>query len=498
MLVSVNSSFSKKAKECFVVFAGQSAKDKLKSFCDCDETKSLIKKYFDKEAFKAGKGETLFLRGAEADGFENVLLVGLGLNKEVNLETIRVAMAKAYRALRAEKQKAAGICMSSLSGYKFKTAELAYVLSESAELTNYKYTDFLNNKNHHQVSLEISLSKAGDRKQAEKGVEEGVITSSGINFARNVSDAPSNYMTPAQLAKDTVKAAKGSKLKVTVWDKARIKKEKMGSLMGVAQGSAADPRVIIMEYNGAAKSKTPIALVGKGLTFDTGGISIKPSAGMEAMKYDMCGGANVIGAMLAIANLGLKVNIVAYVGAVENMPGANAIKPGDILTARSGKTIEVTNTDAEGRLVMADLLVLASEKKPASIFTAATLTGAIIVALGHLHTGIFSESDKLIKKIQESADKAGEDVWRMPLLDAHKKQMISHYADIGNMGTPSRAAGSAQAAGFLSEFVSNDVPYAHFDIASQMSDMGSIYPYCPDKGACGAMVRTFIEYARKS
>lgn len=498
MLISVGSSFSKKAKECFVVFAGLSGKDKLKSYCECDETKELIKKYYNKGAFKAGLGETLMLRGAEADGFENVLLVGLGLNKEVKLESLRVAMAKAYRALRSEKQKAAGICFSSLSGYKFKAAELGYVLSESAELTNYKYTDFLNDKKHHEVSLEFSISKAGERNQVKKGVEEGVITASGTNFARNVSDAPSNYMNPAQLAKDTVKAAKGTKLKVTVWDKPRIKKEKLGSLMGVAQGSAADPRVIIMEYNGAAKSKTPIAFIGKGLTFDTGGISIKPSGGMEAMKYDMCGGANVIGTMLAIAKLGLKVNIIAYVGAVENMPDGAAIKPGDILTARNGKTIEVTNTDAEGRLVMADLLILASEKKPASIFSIATLTGAVIVALGHLHTGIFSENDKLISKIQGAAGSAGEDVWRLPLLDAHKKQMISHYADIGNMGTPSRAAGSAQAAAFLSEFVDSEIPYAHFDIASQMSDMGGIYPYHPDKGACGAMIRTFIEYSKKS
>ena len=202
--------------------------------------------------------------------------------------------------------------------------------------------------------------------------------------------------------------------------------------------------------------------------------------------------------MLAIAKLKLKVNVVAYIGAVENMPDGLAIKPGDILTARSGKTIEVTNTDAEGRLVMADLLCLASEKKPSSIFTMATLTGAIIVALGHLHTGFFTQDEKLNSKVQDAADRAGEDLWRMPLLDEHQKQMKSAYADIGNMGTPSRAAGSAQAAAFLKAFVANDVPYAHFDIASQMSDMGSYYPYHPDKGACGAMLRTFLEYARKS
>ena len=497
MLVSVSGSVSKKYKECFVVFAGLT-KGKLKTFCECEETTALVEKYYKNKAFCAEEGATLFLRGANADGYENILLVGLGDNKDMTLKRLRVATAKAYRALRTNKQDAATFCLASLSGYDFKGAELGYVLTEAVELTNYKYTELLTKPNHHQVSILLFSTKAAERKQLEKGANDGYIMASSTNFSRQVSDAPSNIMNPEKLAKDTVKAAKGTGLKVTVWDKARIKKEKMGSLMGVAQGSAADPRVIIMEYNGAAKTKKPVAFVGKGLTFDTGGISIKPSSGMEAMKYDMCGGANVIGAMLAIAKLGLKVNVVAYIGAVENMPGGKAIKPGDILTARSGKTIEVTNTDAEGRLVMADLLCLASEKKPASIFTMATLTGAIIVALGHLHTGFFTEDDKLNDKVQDAADRAGEDLWRMPLLEAHKKQMISHYADIGNMGTPSRAAGSAQAAGFLSEFVANKVPYAHFDIASQMSDMGSVYPHCPDKGACGAMVRTFVEFARKA
>ena len=498
MLLKIANSYSKAATQCLTVYVGQSGKDKVKTTNKNSIVGELVKKYSASGEFKAGLGETLMLRAAGLENFQNVMLVGIGNTKKLSEEVLRRATAYAYRALRSEKQKASMICFDSTEIFKLKLQVVGHVISEAAELTNYKYTQFLTEAKQHEVKLELVSSKAPDRKALSTGAKEGFLIAESINFSRRVSDAPSNWMTPDQLAKETKKAAKDTGLKVSVWDGAKIQKEKMGSLWGVARGSAQDPRVIIMEYNGAAKSKTPIAFVGKGLTFDTGGISIKPSAGMEAMKYDMCGGANVIGAMLAIAKLKLKVNVVAYIGAVENMPDGLAIKPGDILTARSGKTIEVTNTDAEGRLVMADLLCLASQKKPSSIFTMATLTGAIIVALGHLHTGFFTQDEKLNSKVQDAADRAGEDLWRMPLLDEHQKQMKSAYADIGNMGTPSRAAGSAQAAAFLKAFVANDVPYAHFDIASQMSDMGSYYPYHPDKGACGAMLRTFLEYARKS
>ncbi|MFK8136934.1 MAG: leucyl aminopeptidase [Bdellovibrionales bacterium] len=499
MQTKVVSKISKEAKQCLISFVSINSKGSVTSSSADKAVSALLKKYVDAEEFKGELGEALILREVSIEDANNLLLVGLGKSKGLDQERLRRATAFAYRALRKEKQKAASVDLDSLKILKDKLSEKAYVISESVELTNYKYTQFLSEATQHQVSLEFVASKAADKKQLETGVKQGEAMASGVNFARTVSDAPSNYMTPAQLAKDTQKAAKGSKLKVTVWDLPRIKKEKLGALIGVAQGSENDPRVIIMEYNGAAKSKTPIALVGKGLTFDTGGISIKPSMNMEAMKYDMCGGANTIGTMLAIAKLGLKVNVIAYVGAVENMPDGKAINPGDILTSRSGKTIEVINTDAEGRLVMSDLITLATEKKPASLFTMATLTGAVIVALGHLHTGIFSFNQKLIDKIKKSADEVGEDVWQLPVTDQHVKQMKSSpYADLSNMGVPMRAAGSAQAAAFLTQFVENEVPYAHFDIASQMSDMGGIYPYHPDKGACGAMVRTWVEYIRKA
>jgi len=282
---------------------------------------------------------------------------------------------------------------------------------------------------------------------------------------------------------------------VTVWDKARIKKEKMGGLYGVSQGSDQEPRFIIMEYHGAAKSKKPVVLVGKGLTFDCGGISIKPSAGMEEMKYDMCGGANVIGALLAIAKLKLKVNAVALVASTENLVGPSATKPGDVHTARNGKTFEINNTDAEGRLILADALCYATELEPEVIVDAATLTGAMLMALGNIHTGYFTRNSNLKSKIEKAASASGELVWNMPLTDHHVKDMKGTFADLSNMSSGKRA-GSATAAAFLEQFVGEDIPWAHFDIAGTGWATGNRLNYCPSKGASGAILRTFVELAK--
>ena len=302
-------------------------------------------------------------------------------------------------------------------------------------------------------------------------------------------------MTPEILAKITQKEAKGTALKVTVWDKIRIKKEKMGGLYGVSLGSAVEPRFIIMEYKGAATSKKPICFVGKGLTFDSGGISIKPSANMDEMKYDMCGGANVIGAMMAIARLKLKVNALAYVPSSENMPGPLANKPGDILTARNGKTVEVLNTDAEGRLILMDALSYASEKKPAAIVDAATLTGAMVIALGNSYTGVFTRNNPLLKQIQTAAQRAGENVWHMPLCEDYVNDMKGTHADLSNLAS-SRGAGSATAAAFLEQFVDDSIPWAHFDIAGTAWNVHNRINYHPKKGASGCMIRTFVELAK--
>ncbi len=269
----------------------------------------------------------------------------------------------------------------------------------------------------------------------------------------------------------------------------------MGGLLGVSLGSYQEPRFIIMEYQGAKPSSKPICLVGKGLTFDCGGISIKPSQNMDEMKFDMCGGAAVIGAMIAIAEMKLKLNVIAFVPSSENMPGANATKPGDILRARNGKTMEVLNTDAEGRLILADALSYASEKKPTVIFDAATLTGAMVFALGNSHTGFYTRNESLRKRVKEASVKSGEQVWAMPLTDDHVSDIKSPVADVANISS-GRGAGSATAAAFLEHFVDKKIPWAHFDIAGTAWNVSKRLSYCSPKGASGVMVRTFYELAR--
>jgi leucyl aminopeptidase len=302
-------------------------------------------------------------------------------------------------------------------------------------------------------------------------------------------------MTPTIMANTVVDAVKGTGIRATIWDRARIKKEKMGGLLGVSQGSDEEPRFIILEYKGAA-AKKPICFVGKGLTFDCGGISIKPSASMEEMKYDMCGGANVLGALLAMARLKLKVHAYAIVPATENLVNGSATKPGDVHYARNGKSFEVNNTDAEGRLILADALCYASELKPQMIVDAATLTGAMVIALGNTHTGYFTRDQGLKTKIEKAADKSGELVWNMPLTDFHVSDMKGTYADLSNISA-SKGAGSATAAAFLEQFVEKGIPWAHFDIAGTGWAVGNRLNYCTAKGASGAMIRTFVELAKQ-
>ena len=252
--------------------------------------------------------------------------------------------------------------------------------------------------------------------------------------------------------------------------------------------------MLLWNTRGRLPPKKPICFVGKGLTFDSGGISIKPSAGMEEMKFDMCGGGAVIATMATIARLKLKVNAIAFVPSSENMPGPSANKPGDIRKARNGKSIEINNTDAEGRLILADALSYASEKKPAWIVDAATLTGAMVVALGNTHTGFYSRSKEMVKKIKEAGKNSGEEVWQMPLCDYHSRDMRGYYADLTNLA-PSRQAGSATAAAFLENFVVKGIPWAHFDIAGTAWHTGNRQSYARSKGASGVMVRTFVQMA---
>ncbi len=454
-----------------------------------------IQTSLDDSTLSGAANETVLFRDASVGGARHLLTVGLGDTKSLTHETLRQAAAAVVGALKGLKVRTVAMAMDTLPHNSLNADLTVQALTEGALLASYKFDEFFEPPKEAPVKIEtISIVTSSRAKAHDRGVETGTIIAECVNFSRWLGDRPGNRMTPTILADETEKAAKGSKLRVTIWDKTKIKAEKMGSFLSVSNGSTQEPRFIVMEYNGAASSKRPICFVGKGLTFDCGGISIKPAAGMEEMKYDMCGGAAVIATMLAIARLKLKVNAIAYVPATENLAGPAATKPGDIVIARNGKSIEVNNTDAEGRLILADALVYASEQKPAMILDTATLTGAMGVALGNLHTGYFTRDNDLSDMIEEASTESGEWMWRMPLTDHHVRDMKGTYADLSNISS-GKGAGSATAAGFLEQFVDKDIPWAHFDIAGTAWHVGGRLNYCPLKGASGVMVRTFLKMA---
>lgn len=440
--------------------------------------------------------ECVIFREIGYKGFRHVIVIGLGKENDITHESVRQSIASAFEGIKSLNVTEAAINFDGIAAGKKDAASFAKATAEGLILTSYVFNELMSaKKEEKEINVHVVTKNAAD-KAVKAAFQEGVILGTTVNFSRRLGDMPGNLMTPTILADSAVDAAKGTGLKVTVWDKARIKKEKMGGLLGVSQGSAQEPRFIIMEYKGAAAAKKPVVFVGKGLTFDCGGISIKPSAGMEEMKYDMCGGANVIGTLLAIAKLKLKINAVGLVASTENLVGPAATKPGDVHTARNGKTFEVNNTDAEGRLILADALSYATELEPQVIIDAATLTGAMVVALGNTHTGYFTRNGALKTKVEKGAVNSGEWVWNMPLTDFHVKDMKGTYADLNNISA-GKGAGSATAAAFLEQFVGEGIPWAHFDIAGTGWAVGNRLPYCPKKGASGAMVRTFVEIAKQ-
>jgi leucyl aminopeptidase len=319
-----------------------------------------------------------------------------------------------------------------------------------------------------------------------QGHKVGEAIGAGQTFARGLQVLPGNVATPTYLANAARELAQRHGFGITILDKAAIVREKMGALLSVAQGSAEEPRFIAMEYNGS--DAKPVVLVGKGVTFDTGGISIKPAQNMEDMKYDMSGAAAVLGTFEALGRLRPKVHVVGLIPSTENMPSGTAVKPGDVVTSHLGKTIEVINTDAEGRLILCDALSYARRYQPAAVVDIATLTGAIVVALGHNATGLMGADEKLVQEVKAAGERAGERVWELPLWEDYRDLMKSDIADIKNSG--GRPAGSISAGWFLREFV-DGFPWAHLDIAgtayTERDEPGRV------KGPTGIGVRLFTE-----
>lgn len=369
------------------------------------------------------------------------------------------------------------------------SAEHALALLEGAALGNYEYSG------RKTTSKPARLSKITvlcDEKVSAAEIARIEIMINAVHATRDLVNTPPNELYPASMVKEVQKAIKGLGISATIWDEKALAKDGFGGLLAVGSGSSRPPRLVKLEYRGKGAKKS-LAIVGKGITFDSGGLSLKPAESMVGMKYDMTGAATSFQALVAIAKLGLPIKATAWLCLAENMPSGTATRPNDVIKIRNGKTVEVLNTDAEGRLVLADGLSIAAESKPDLIVDVATLTGAATIALGNRYAGLMGETDA-IKKVQVAAEKAGELVWHMPLPSELRPLLNSDVADLANVKIGNRAGGMLVGGHFLREFVPNEISWAHLDIAGPADNSGSAYGYTP-KGGTGAILRTLVALA---
>lgn len=447
-------------------------------------TAGAVKRVITSRDFRGTRDETLTLLGTE-NGIERVMLVGMGKVTDHRAALRRAASIAARRAHQSGFGQLA-ISAGTLSADDVETIALG-AIAGAWEFKEYQ-TPPPEDERRSALS-EVTILGADDA-SAREGIARGLAIGEGYTLARRLAMLPGNVCTPDYLADTARDIAKRHGLAVTVLGRAEMEREGMGSFLAVAQGTPQEPRLITLEYRKGG-NKPVIMLVGKGLCFDSGGISIKPAQGMEWMKFDMCGAAGVLGAVDAIARLQLPANVVGLVGSTMNMPSGTAMKPGDVVRACNGKSIEIINTDAEGRLVLADVLAYAKRFSPAVVLDAATLTGACVIALGHSATGVMGSDDKVVQEVIEAGKRAAEPGWPLPLWDDYKPLIKSDVADVKNSG--SREAGTITAALFLKEFV-DGYPWVHLDIAGTAyseTDLGTV-----PAGPTGVPVGTFVEFVR--
>ena len=444
-----------------------------------------LSRTIDRRDFRGGRDETLHLAGA-ASGPKRVLLVGLGK------PTDRTAAIRRAGAIAGRQGAKMGVGELAFFGGSLSALEVeAAAVGLAAGAWEYTETRTPPPADERRAPLATARILAADSAALESGIASGSAIAEGHSLARTLGMMPGNLCTPDHLADTGRDIAKRHGMQVTVLGRAEMEQLGMGSFLCVAQGTPQEPRLIALEYNGGASGAAPVVLVGKGLCFDSGGISIKPAQGMEWMKFDMCGAAGVLGAMEAIARLKLKVNVVGLVGSTINMPSGTAVKPGDVVKSMSGKFIEIINTDAEGRLVLADVLAYARRYKPAAVVDAATLTGACVIALGHTATGVMGNNAALVQEVITAGSRAGEPGWELPMWDDFKELIKSDVADVKNSG--GRPAGTITAALFLKEFA-DEYPWVHLDVAGTAyteSDLGTV-----PRGPTGIPVGTFVEVVR--
>jgi leucyl aminopeptidase len=427
-------------------------------------------------------GSTLLLHSVPGTMCDRVLLVGLGKEKEFREREYRKAALTSIKALDG---RGASDVASFIAELPVKKRDIGWKIEQMVEVTMdavYRFTHAQCKKEEERrgvYKLVINVPQRNDLKHGDLALKKGLAIASGVRLAKDLGNLPGNICTPTYLAEQAQELAQSYGLKIEVLERDDMQKLGMGSLLSVARGSRQPPKFIVLQHNKGKHGQKPTVLVGKGITFDAGGISLKPAAEMDEMKYDMCGAASVLGTMKTVAEMDLPLNLIAIIPTCENLPDGDANKPGDIVTSMSGQTIEVLNTDAEGRLILCDALTYAERFEPESVVDIATLTGACVIALGHHASGLLGNSDSLVRELANAGEEAFDRAWQLPLWDDYQDQLKSNFADMANIG--GRAGGSITAACFLSRFAKK-FDWAHLDIA------GTAWKSGKDKGATGRPV----------
>ncbi len=432
-------------------------------------------------------GTTTLIHRTQGTAARRWLLVGCGKLGDFDGKRLATAVGAAIQALRSTGIKEA-VSYLGHSGSKDLDAYYAARLTvETARAAIYRFDELKSRPDPASKLTRLGLAVTTEHaREARHGVKVGTAVADGTDLARDLGNRPPNVCTPTHLASAARDVAKRSaRMTVKVLGEPEMRRLGMGALLAVAQGADEPPRLIVLEYKGAGSKTPPIALCGKGITFDTGGISLKPPPKMDEMKFDMCGAAGVLGAMATIGELQPACNVVAVIPSCENMPGGRATRPGDIVKSMSGQTVEILNTDAEGRLILCDAITYARRFEPRCVIDVATLTGACVVALGHTYTGLFSNDDKLASALSSAGERALDPAWRLPVHDDYGESLRSNFADFANSGT--RDGGASVAANFLSRFV-DDVPWAHLDIA------GVAWRSNASKGSTGRPVPLLVDF----
>lgn len=436
----------------------------------------------------AGKaGSTLLIHTVPDIACQRLLLIGLGKQEEFGDKAFRAAVRAAFKAVHTT---GAGDAMLYLTDIPVQQRDTAWKVCQTviAGMESIYTFGRLKSKTEKrkQPLRKVSMSvPESDRDTVNTALQQGLAIANGMGLAKDLGNLPPNICTPDYLAEQAAGLAKTCKLKVTVLDEKEMQKLGMGSLLSVAQGSHQPARLIALEYWGKGRKSKPVVLVGKGVTFDTGGISIKPAPEMDEMKFDMSGAGSVLGTIRAVAEMKLPVNLVGIIPATENMPGGSATRPGDVVTSMSGQTIEILNTDAEGRLILCDALTYAARYEPDVVIDIATLTGACVIALGHVASGMLSNNDALAESLLRASEQAADPIWRLPLWEDYQEQLNSNFADMANIG--GRAAGTITAACFLARFT-RKYHWAHLDIA------GTAWKSGKEKGSTGRPVPLLVRF----